>query len=238
MVRMNAVQKWALAFALTAVAVVVSYLWLDRPIALIAHDQLRRYHIFEELTRIPELITPLAMVIFIALGFRALSDRPLSRLDTVVVLAGASLAVATVVKDQLKHVFGRTWPETWVRNNPSFIRDGAYGFNPFQGGPGYASFPSGHTTAVCAVMTVLWICYPKFRLLYALCVAAVAIGLVGANYHFLSDVIAGAFLGVSIGWLTVSIWEHGPRRLHAPQPVPDDPPQPVRQADPVSPPAA
>jgi membrane-associated phospholipid phosphatase len=130
-----------------------------------------------------------------------------------VLLSGVSLALAVVIKDQLKFAFGRTWPETWTRNNLSFIRDGAYGFHPFHGGGGYASFPSGHTTMICTVMTVLWICYPRFRAVYALCMAAVAIGLVGANFHFLSDVIAGGFLGVSAGWVGVALWEIGDRRV-------------------------
>jgi membrane-associated phospholipid phosphatase len=189
----------------------VSYFWLDRPIALFSHEQLHRYNLFAKLTYIPEFISPIVIVAFAAIGLWALSGRPLSKIHTAVMLAAASLAVAAAVKDQLKFVFGRTWPETWVRNNPSFVRDGVYGFNPFHGGPEYAAFPSGHTTAICAVMSVLWICYPRFRLLYAICMAAVAIGLVGADFHFLGDVIAGAFLGISTGWLTVVLWELGHR---------------------------
>ena len=100
-----------------------------------------------------------------------------------------------------------------MRNNPSFIRDGVFGFEPFHGGPGYVAFPSGHAVAVCAVLSVLWICYPRFRVLYALCMIAVAIALVAANFHFLGDVIAGGFLGVSAGWLTVAIWEVGMRKV-------------------------
>ena len=65
-------------------------------------------------------------------------------------------------------------------------------------------------------MTVLWICYPRFRPLYALCMAAVAVGLVGANFHFLSDVIAGGFLGISAGWLGVAMWEIGDRQVRPP----------------------
>jgi membrane-associated phospholipid phosphatase len=63
------------------------------------------------------------------------------------------------------------------------------------------------------------------RPLYALATAAVAIALVGANFHFLSDVIAGAFLGVSVGWISVALWESGTRwvRKHAPDPRPDLP---------------
>jgi membrane-associated phospholipid phosphatase len=131
-------------------------------------------------------------------------------------LSGASLAVATVLKDELKFAFGRTWPETWIRNNPSFIRDGVYEFFPFHGGPGYTSFPSGHAATICTVMTVLWICYPRWRPLYGLCMLAVAVGLVGANFHFLSDVIAGSYLGISAGWLGVTLWEIGDRQVRPP----------------------
>jgi membrane-associated phospholipid phosphatase len=210
-------RDWSLGLLGTAIAVAVSYLWLDRPIAHLAHDQLQQYHLFEKLTLIPQGLTPLAVVTFLVLGVRGLAGRALSRFQTVLLLSGLSLAVAMIIKDQLKFAFGRTWPETWTRNNPSYIRDDVFGFFPFHGGPGYLSFPSGHTTAICTVMTVLWICYPGFRPLYALCMAAVAVGLVGANFHFLSDVIAGGFLGISIGWLGVAMWEIGARRVRPEQ---------------------
>jgi membrane-associated phospholipid phosphatase len=219
--QMSDIRKWAIWLVLTSSAVVASYVWLDRPIATLAHDQLQRFDLFAKLTYIPEVISPLVIIAFAAIALRALSGRPLSKLQTVAVLAAASLAVTSAIKDQLKFGFGRTWPETWVRDNPSFIRDGVYGFNPFHGGPGYAAFPSGHTAAICAVMSVLWICYPRFRALYAVCMGAVAVGLIGANFHFVGDVIAGGFLGVSFGWLTVAIWEVG--RHHVRGAVPPEP---------------
>ena len=49
----------------------------------------------------------------------------------------------------------------------------------------------------------------EVRPLYVLTVATVAVGLIGANYHFLSDVIAGAFVGLSVGWIAVRLWEAG-----------------------------
>jgi membrane-associated phospholipid phosphatase len=214
--RMNGLRNWSLGFLGTAVAVVICYLWLDRPIAHFAHDELQRFHLFEKLTLIPEALTPLAVVAFLLLGLRGLSGRKLTRFQTVMLLSGVSLAVAVIIKDQLKFAFGRTWPETWTRNNLSFIRDGMYGFHPFHGGGGYASFPSGHATMICTVMTVLWICYPGFRPVYALCMAAVAVGLIGANFHFLSDVIAGGFLGLSAGWLGVAVWEVAERQVRPP----------------------
>jgi membrane-associated phospholipid phosphatase len=122
-------------------------------------------------------------------------------------LASLSLIVAELTKTQLKLFFGRTWPDTFVNDNPSFLRDGVYGFNLFHGGRGYASFPSGHTAVTCAVITVLWIYYPRWRPLYALAVFAVGVGLIGANYHFLGDVIAGGFVGISSGWMLTSLWK-------------------------------
>jgi membrane-associated phospholipid phosphatase len=216
--RMNGLRNWSLGFLGAAVAITVSYLWLDQPIAHLAHAELQRFHLFEKLTLIPAALVPLAVVAFVVLGLRGLTGRQLSRFQTVMLLSGVSLAVAIIIKDQLKFAFGRPWPETWIRNNPSFIRDGLYGFQPFHGGAGYASFPSGHATMICTVMTVLWICYPRFRAVYALCMAAVAIGLVGANFHFLSDVIAGGFLGMTVGWLSVAMWESGARQVRPPQP--------------------
>jgi membrane-associated phospholipid phosphatase len=214
---MSGIAKWSIWLAMTAGAVIASYLWLDRPVALLAHEQSRPYDLFTKLNYIPGIILPLVIIVFAVIALRALNGRALSKLPTVAVLAAASLAIATAIKDQLKFAFGRTWPETWVRNNPSFIRDGVFGFEPFHGGPGYQAFPSGHTTVICAVLSVLWICYPRFRVLYALCMAGVAVALVAANFHFLGDVIAGAFLGVSTGWLTVAIWETGARQVSVSQ---------------------
>lgn len=206
-------RNWSLGLLGTVMAVTVSYFWLDRPISHLAHGLLQRFDLFEQLTLIPDALTPLAVVAVMILALRGSSRAKLSRWQTVLLVASISLVLAVIAKDELKTAFGRTWPETWIGNNPSLIRDGVFGFFPFHGGRGYRSFPSGHTTVTFAVMTVFWICYPKFRLLYAFVMAAMAIGLVGANFHFLSDVIAGGFLGVSIGWISVTLWEVGARRL-------------------------
>jgi membrane-associated phospholipid phosphatase len=204
----NDLRNWVVSFVFTAASIFVSYKWIDRPMAFFVHDRTSQSGIFVLLQKIPEAFPPLAALVFVALGVLALTRRRFSTFQAVMLLCGLSLVVADAIKNQLKFVFGRTWPETWVSNNPSLIHNGVYGFNPFHGGVGYASFPSGHAAAICAVMSVLWICYPRFRPLYALCVAAVVVGLIGADYHFLSDVIAGGFIGVWTGWITVVIWQN------------------------------
>jgi len=207
---------WLAGLIGTTIMVAISFEWLDRPIALWVHEMLRapNGNALERLTHIPELFTPFSVVAFVGLGLWALAGHQLSRHQAAVFLCSLSLLSVEVMKNQLKFIFGRTWPETWVQNNPSFIRDGAFGFNFMHVGAGYQSFPSGHAAAIGAVISVIWIWYPKLRALCALVVLAVAAALIGANYHFLSDVIAGLFAGISTGWFATAIWKMGnPRDL-------------------------
>jgi membrane-associated phospholipid phosphatase len=205
---MLALRGWLLAFVLVTLAVVISYYWLDRPIALFVHNQLPRNSrvLLEPVTYIPNPLIWVATITFLALGVRGLASRPLSKMQTAILLCSFSLMIAETIKSELKFVFGRTWPETWRQNNPSFIHDGIYEFNWFHGGDAYQSFPSGHVAAICAVASVLWIYYPRLRPIYLIVTLAVLIGLVGTNFHFLSDTIAGAFVGASTGLMVAMLF--------------------------------
>lgn len=203
---MRAIEKWAVSLIGTALVCTMAYLWLDRPIAFAAYGHHAYQATFAKLTLIPEPLAPLAAIIFVIVGLWLLAGRPLAPWGSAALLASISVLVAELTKNELKYVFGRTWPETFVQNNPSLIRDGVFGFNFFHGGAGYASFPSGHTTAICALVSVLWMMWPRGWPLYCALVLAVVVGLIGADYHFLSDIIAGGFLGTTIGWMTVTAW--------------------------------
>jgi membrane-associated phospholipid phosphatase len=203
------VSTWLIALLLTTAFCTVSYVWFDRPIAFFMHRELGQPVLLAQLPRISEWLVVAASGIFVLLGLRGLTGRPLSRLEAVILLCGLSIIVSAAIKGELKFIFGRTWPETWVNNNPSLIRDGVYGFHFFHGGRGYDAFPSGHTAAVCSAMSVLWLCYRRWRVLYALVVALVVVGLIGSDFHFLSDIVAGGFVGASTGWLAVLMWEAG-----------------------------
>ena len=170
---------------------------------------------FGQLPRLAEWLFGVAAVIFVAAGVIALLGRPLCRCHRVLLLASVSLTASATIKETLKFVFGRTWPETWTNNNPSLIQNGVYGFNPFHSGGWYSSFPSGHTTAACAAMSVLWLCFPRYRPLYVIFVALVVGGLIGANYHFIGDIIAGGFIGISTGYVSVLLW----RAIDTPPPA-------------------
>ena len=197
---------WCIGLAITAAGVIASDLWLDQPLALFVHRTVADKTIFVWLQRLPVVFFLLSSLILAWCGLWTLMERPLSRVQSIGLACSITFIATNLITNQLKYAFGRTWPETWIENNPSLIQNGVFGFNPFHGGLGFASFPSGHVAAVCAVMAVLWWSYARLRPIYVACIAAVAVSLIGANYHFLSDILAGIFVGLSAGYVAIKIW--------------------------------
>ena len=170
--------------------------FVDRPAATWSHAVLHGIPVFDPLTH---LVDPLQGVAAAGLACAALAAlafrwRP-GESGRTLLAAGLAIIVSVALKEQLKFVFGRTWPETWVAHNPSWIANGAYGFNFLHGGQGWASFPSGHMTQICALATILWARVRPLRWLWAAMVVLVAAGLFGCDYHFVGDMVAGAYLG-------------------------------------------
>lgn len=66
--------------------------------------------------------------------------------------------------------------------------------------PDQFSFPSGHTITAFAVSTALGIFYPTLLAGLLFCALSVAVSRILLGMHFLSDVMAGAVLGVLLGW--------------------------------------
>jgi membrane-associated phospholipid phosphatase len=205
-------QIWCAGFLSTILAVVISVTWLDKPIAYFAHDvfgQSGTLGFVSEFTGTPSFFSPLATFILVIFIVRRLAFRPFGEFDIVLIVCDFSIVLAKLIVPPLKFVFGRTWP---LYHHPSLIGDGVYGFNFFHAGPAFESFPSGHMTSIFALVVVLWICYPRFWPTYVACMAAMGGALIAGNYHFLSDVIAGGFVGSSAAMLMVSIWEALDRR--------------------------
>jgi membrane-associated phospholipid phosphatase len=193
----------------------VSVLLIDRPVATWVHNHLgdARFALFTasydnrplsigpfSFMAVPaEALRPAAILAMVFLSGAAVAGRRPKMRGRIVLVLSLAVFVALTFNAQAKAIFGRTWPESWLGSNPSWIRDGVYGFFPFHGGAGWGSFPSGHTTVITTVATLLWLVWPKLRMLWGAAVAVVIVGLIGANYHFLSDIIGGLYLGVAIG---------------------------------------
>ena len=202
----RAFKTWFVGLVLTAVVVSVSVQWFDRPIALWVYDIFGGRRIPTMLADRIFSISLVSAIVFVICGLVAIMGRRFSKLEAAVAMCAISTLATTIIKDQLKFAFGRTWPDTWGPGIVSFLRDNVYGFHFFQSGKSFESFPSGHAAVAAAVLSVVWILFPKRRVICAIGVVAVDIGLVALNVHFLSDVVAGTFLGLSTGLFTVALW--------------------------------
>jgi membrane-associated phospholipid phosphatase len=202
----RAYKTWLFSLVATAAIVWLSILWLDRPIALWVRDIFGERHVPLEIIESPiSSISLLSTCLFILCGLVAIMGRRFSKLEAAVALCTISALAAIVVKDELKVGFGRTWPDTWQPGILSLVRDGAYGFHFFHSGKSFESFPSGHATIAASILSVLWLLFPKMHSICAICIVAVDCALVALNLHFLSDVIAGSFIGFSVGLFTVTL---------------------------------
>ena len=182
-------------------AIVISYFYVDR--AVVAWSQasgFRQFAILHGLTHTPQGLEYLLI---------ALCGAALIRLWRPGYVKWQRLAIAGVIsvlgtlgaKNILKIVFGRYWPDTWLNNNLSWVHNHVYGFDFFNF-QDYSAFPSGHAAVTFTIMTLCWIYYPRFRALYALICFGLSFSLIALYYHFVSDVIAGAYLGSLIAVLT------------------------------------
>lgn len=114
-------------------------------------------------------------------------------------IAGSVLFLSYFLKWFLKIVFGRINTRIWLAHPVSD------NFHWFQGGGSYSSFPSGHMTVFTAFFVSLWLIYPRYRTISIGFILALAAALIATDYHFLSDIIAGVYLGLIITISTKAI---------------------------------
>lgn len=109
----------------------------------------------------------------------------------------ASICTYEINGNLLKVIFGV--PDT------SAVLNGAHHAFHFLRGSSYGSFPSGHMVLACAFAGVYMRRYPASILPLSGLLLIGAVLLIGGNWHFVSDVIAGVFVGISAGLLVAEI---------------------------------
>ena len=193
------VERSLTAVVIGAAAITLSYFFVDRPVAYAVNDNALPSHpVFEWLTLPPPYFQSWAPAVITLVILRR-AWGPFRRWERTLLAAAVGVVLADQFRESLGYLFGRYWPGTWTHDNPSLLKDGAYGFHPFHSGPWYGSFPSGHTARTLAPAAVVWVAYPAWRWAAALASAAVAVGLIGMDYHFVGDVIGGGVVGGLVG---------------------------------------
>lgn len=192
-------RRWLIACALCCATALASIWFCDRAIADFAHSHSALHDALNSAAFKLPILQTVAVVMLLLGGVPAdaklvLRDARLATLQT-----GIAMTSAMVVNSiLLKPLFGRAVP--WL-----YVSHKQYGFYPLHYSTLLGSFPSGHAVLAAALAAVLWNSYPKSRLLCGAGVFALFVALVFGGYHYLSDLIVGAFVGASIGVLTMKM---------------------------------
>lgn len=189
---------WLSSLLICALAVLLAFSHLDVEIAR------RLYHISGQFRGLAAglgsaLLLAIEASVVLALVITRILRGHLSPFREAMALAClTSMCSYAINTSVLKVFFGVLGPE-------DVLQGARHAFN-FLHGDLNSSFPSGHMVLAGAFAGVLMRLYRASVLpLCALLLVAAALLIVG-DWHFLSDVIAGGFLGISAGLLAGELW--------------------------------
>jgi membrane-associated phospholipid phosphatase len=143
------------------------------------------------------------MLVIVTLAIVRMAKGNLPAFAKAVFVACCASLCAFVINDYvLKLLFGRRNPSVLFYGLPDQV------FHLFKGNQ-YSSFPSGHMVMATAFGFALIRLQPRMTpvVLFLLCIGAAA--LVIGDWHFVGDVVAGAFVGGTAGLVAGKLWlEH------------------------------
>lgn len=189
---------WALSLLICTLAMAVAFVYLDVPVArrvygiLPLAESLATGFASAVLLGIEAAVALTLIVLRIARG-------RLSPFREATLLASLTSICAYAINEiTLKVFFGVPSPVAVLHGAPHAFH--------FLSGSAKSGFPSGHMVLAGAFAGVFMRLYRSSVLLFsALLLMAAALLIVG-DWHFLSDVIAGTFVGVSAGLLAGEVW--------------------------------
>lgn len=191
-------------FIPVSLATWLSILYVDRPVSMFIQDNLYKNRHWSSLTsNLPDILLLFVVCVSIA-AYLAHLHRRRQRVDGITRMLGfisLVLPVAYLAKTVLKLIFGRVQTRFWLEQ-PEM-----YEFHWLKGGDNFEGFPSGHML-VFAVLFAAIVRYHSGsgRLCYGL-LSVLALALISTNYHFVSDVIFGAYAGFLVEGVLARICE-------------------------------
>ncbi len=203
---MNKPLRWSVASVSVIVLSLLSYFFADRGAALWFHAQEPGgwYDLFSLITYAGESQWYLIAGMVLFVWFRK-SNPPKAALG---LFLFSSVAVAGLLADLIKYLVGRARPSLYFSDN-------FYGFGFLRYDTEWISFPSGHSATAFGVAMVLALLYPRWRILVISTALLIAFSRLFLARHYISDVLAGSFLGVASTVLLYNL--HFKSRVNAPQ---------------------
>lgn len=179
------------------VAIIISYFYADLPVTIFVRDAFAHSHWFTQI--FAEIIMRFGNgAIYIAGGgvfcviFYIAKKKRWAWLAAYVVLA---VIISGLACNVFKILLGRARPNEYFANQ-------LYGFYFLKFENNFWSFPSGHSTTISSACTALYLVFRTWGwILLALTIAVMACRVI-VQAHYLSDVMAGGYLGFATSyWL-------------------------------------
>lgn len=115
-------------------------------------------------------------------------------LPTIVQAFGAAILARLVIVNAIRWLWSR--PRPFIENNVNLLLNQT----------NQAAFPSGHAAFYFAIATVVYFYNKKAGLFFFLASFLISISRIFTGFHWPSDIIAGALVGIFSGWLINKIF--------------------------------
>jgi len=193
-------RPYSAAFVSALLATAVSFSLIDRPVArwTASHMSDFQKRVMADLTEIAAVEVYLLLSVMLFLAFRYAHRRLIMKRNRDVAEAARNaclFVIASVIATglagiALKTALGRMRPR-------AFLEQGLYGFSPFNVSDfSMNALPSGHTQFMFTLAMSLTLVYPRYDAFYFFFAATVGVLRVLQGAHWISDVIAGAYIGM------------------------------------------
>lgn len=185
--------------AAVVLAAAIAFTLLDRPVIRTVSDWPAAVQVlFTWITELGHSAKYLYASAAAFLVFRFVVRRP--RWSRAGALVFGAIFVPGVLINVLKVLIGRVRPHL-------LIEEQQWGFVPMTFDYDTSSMPSGHSSTIFGLALALSVLFPRWRMLWFGLAAVVALSRVITAAHYPSDVIVGAYIGLTFGaawakWLT------------------------------------
>jgi membrane-associated phospholipid phosphatase len=193
---MNRALQWGITSVMVILLCILSYAFADIQTALWFHSLGKTwpYELFKKITLFGDSLYYLLGGLLLFVIFRnKKADTAYSGL-----FLFSSVAISGLTVDLIKFIAGRARPKL-------YFSEQLFGFDGFHWEHAWTSFPSGHSATALSVAMFLALLFPRWRFVALFAGTLVAFSRIYLSQHYISDVIAGSFLGIVS---TVLLYNH------------------------------
>jgi membrane-associated phospholipid phosphatase len=197
---------WCFTFMAVLAGIAICIRWLDTPIALFFQANINASNGLGRGLSSTVLVSG-EVVLIVILAIARMTRGTLPEFAKALFVAScASLSAFVANEYVLKFIFGRYPPFAFFQVPRTLV------FHFFQGDQ-QSSFPSGHMVMATAFAGALIRLQPRTLPVLAILLCIGATTLMIGDWHFVGDIIAGAFVGGTAGFMAGELWfEHLQRR--------------------------